>query len=754
MHSYVQAIFGDLARTIKVLHINSVTQTIKNENEIVFEGDVEIVIDKSLHLWADRVTVYKDKRIMIAQSFPGGAVKLEDNSFLMLADRFELNVSKKTGNADNIRFHVDEGYFSAGKAEKINDLDWRLENMFFTACGSPKPDWHIKADRAVVHGSYFVKASGIIFKVGKVPVFALPKFVFPIQGQSKSGFLVPRFTFDYVYGFGVKQDYYRYFGPHCDTTIGVDWQDKKGFVFSNEFRWARSVQDYTYMTGQYAVERDRFVQKNNKVVKATDDHYWISGKDFRTFAGIGKDLDVNTLLRLDYGTDKRIGYYFFNNIDQVDDTFDNTLKVRLLSPNNLVTFNVENAKTVTKTYQTLSDGNVLGVEDRLNLSQVPHLEWNITQKAFKRLFYYQHTTFFDQILYRQEEIERKYVQAAVVSERESIPLRSAQVMRFTYKGFLSNVLWLGHNNISIRAEPTLQVVSQLAQDFVVSKNVFQQRALGKGGYRLFCEYGAEWAMPEGCAYTRDGRYMHAIQPMLTWSMNPRFYQDNWFYFDKWDRAYPKNELACLIRNHWNIDQLDMNLDIKQACDFYRRSDWFSLRRGVKQQHLLPFSYDFQLGYQNVQASLIQEYEWGHFNLLQSELNTMLMVKRVQLGVGYLFQRQDLARQRDLLSTIPHFVTATIAIPLGKHATLSYEGQFYAAGRSSFFSFDGITPLIHRIRLDYDGHCWGFYVGLEEKKFKEYGIGRDERAVVFSFRLNSLGSFAKKFKKMPQMMRNQ
>src|SRR5438132_519423 len=75
----------------------------------------------------------------------------------------------------------------------------------------------------------------------------------------------------------------KYLSPHCDTTIGVDWRDRKGIVFTDEFRWARSPESYTQINAQYAVERDRFLQKNKNVVKATDHNYWINGKDFRFF---------------------------------------------------------------------------------------------------------------------------------------------------------------------------------------------------------------------------------------------------------------------------------------------------------------------------------------------------------------------------------------------------------------------------------------------------------------------------------------
>ena len=62
----------------------------------------------------------------------------------------------------------------------------------------------------------------------------------------------------------------------------------------------------------------------------------------------------------------------------------------------------------------------------------------------------------------------------------------------------------------------------------------------------------------------------------------------------------------------------------------------------------------------------------------------------------------------------------------------------------------IKPLLHRVRLAYDGHCWGFYVGFEEKRYREYGNNKSERYFVFSFRLDSIGSFAQRIKQ-PAML---
>lgn len=767
--SSLQPTFRSIARSVKVLNIKSIKQTLKNQNQVIFEGEVEVLIDDRIHIWADHVFFDKEQQILIAQSHDGSAISIEDGSFLILADRFEFNISQKTGSANNIRFHVDEGYFSAGKAEKLDESDWKLDDMYYTACDADDAHWHIRASHATVHANYLVKASGVVFKMGAVPIFALPRFVFPIQGRSKSGFLVPRFFWDYDYGFGIRQEYYKYLGPHSDNTFGIDWRAEKGIAFIDDFRWARAPENFTLLGGYYAIVRDRYVLRHKKIVKATDSRYWLGGKDFRKFPKLLGMGDLSTLMRVDYGTDKRFGYQFFSSTEEVDDTFNNSLYTRLLSPVDVISVNIEDTKVGRKRFSSLPDCElqsllvaagsegkscvVREVEDRVNLAALPHVEWNSTYKSLYNMIYYRHNLFFDQMLYRQEEIERVYFDSHLVRDKTPIPLSKVDLIRFFYRGDLTEAVSVAYNSLRFTVQPTFQAVSSLVQQCYASRNVFEGRAFNKGAYRLYFTYGAEWALPEVNATTPDYEHRFAFQPLVTWSCVPKFFQDNWYYLDKWDRAYPKNELALTVRNSLDLGTAHFQLDLTQGYDFYKNGDIFFLRRGVEQQHLLPFRYDAELGYHDVHCSLTQEFQWPHYDIVQSQASIGLLHRGFNLGLGYLYQKPKLQDERQLLSQIPHFMLINLAVPFGSNTTLSYEGQFYATRRKSIFSVDGITPLIHRVRLDYDGHCWGFYLGYEEKRYKEYGMRRNERAIIFAFRLNSLGSFAKKFKRMPQTFKD-
>jgi lipopolysaccharide assembly outer membrane protein LptD (OstA) len=230
----------NLIQSIESVQIKSIKQQMLDQHHFVFEEEVEVLVDKTIHIWADRVEVDKQHKILFATSVHGGPVKIETNDFLILADTFTLNVTEKTGSADNIKIHVREGYVAASKAEKLSENRWSMKNIVYTPCDAHHSHWHLSASRAVVHGGIFIKLTGVLFKIMNIPVFGLPYMLFPIQGGSRSGFLIPKFYFDYDFGFGTKVEYYQYFGPRCDTTIGIDWQDRKGFVVSDEFRWARS----------------------------------------------------------------------------------------------------------------------------------------------------------------------------------------------------------------------------------------------------------------------------------------------------------------------------------------------------------------------------------------------------------------------------------------------------------------------------------------------------------------------------------
>ena len=273
LFSGLDAFVGDLARSINVLKISSLKQEILGLNIVKFSGNAEVLIDKKMHICAEEIEIDKNKKTLIALSktlnvsSENGYVKIEDNDFLILSKKFFLNLDDKSGVAYDIKLHLDEGFVSAKKAERIDGRDWLLDDVLFTPCDKVPPHWSISAKSAELHGNYLLKIKGLSFKLGTFPVFAWPYLAMPIQGHSKSGFLLPKLVFDDDLGFGIKEEFYWFIAPHCDSTIGIDWRDKKGIVFSDEFRWARGEDSSTTVNSYYVVDKDVFCKRKIRLLR-------------------------------------------------------------------------------------------------------------------------------------------------------------------------------------------------------------------------------------------------------------------------------------------------------------------------------------------------------------------------------------------------------------------------------------------------------------------------------------------------------
>ena len=759
----------DFVESVNVIRISSQRQKIVNFNKVILEGEVEVLVDNKIHLWADQIEIDKEKQTLVAQKKECGSVVIENKDFLILADKFFLNLDDKTGYADNIRIHVAEGYIRAGKAEKLSENNWQMEDMLYTPCDAPTPHWSITARKAKLYSSYFVRVTGVLFKAGSIPFFAIPTMVFPIQNRSKSGFLMPKFSYDDDLGFGIREEFYWSIFPRCDSTIGVDWKDQRGIAFLDEFRWARSPESFTIINSHYGLEKNAFVKKNDRILKETEKRYWIEGKDFQTIKSEYLGRDFNSLFRIDFGTDKRIGYYFFDNVLGVGDTFYNSWILRTRDKNNLISFMFDGSKTSRSQFVPfteseykqilkilpleLSSSDQRGlfsrkkeIEDAVETYKIPHLELNTIYKNFKNLVGYRHDIFLDQVISRKRKTERYYVESRVVKEQDIFSLSKPDTLRFFYNANLQACLMLKDQILRFYVDPVVQLASHLKNRRIKAKeNVLEGKLFSKGAYRIFTPLGAEWNFPEALLED-DEQNLYFFQPTIKWDFLPKFKQDHWYHSDRWDRFYPKNQIAFELRNNWYLQNVQLDLNLSQAFDFYNSSDVFSLQRCPEQKHLAPFKVEFGLDCDMLNLEINQEYNLKDFRLLQSEIRCDFSLNKFKLCVGTLYQDPKLQNQRELYSDIPHFLLCNISVPILKHATIFYDGQFYSKKDSKLFPFEGLKPLYHGIRLEYEGHCWGISLGFEEKLYKQYGNWKSDRAFTLFVRLESLGSFARKFKK--------
>ncbi|MCK4651319.1 LPS-assembly protein LptD [Candidatus Babeliales bacterium] len=762
----------DLVGSVKIIKANSIKQKIVDLNRVILEGEVEVFIDNNMHIWADNIEIDKKKKILIAEKKGFGAVIIESKDFLILADRFFFNMESRTGSADNMRIHFAEGYIRAAKAEKLGENRWKMEDILYTPCDAPTPHWSIIASSAKLYNNYLIRISGVLFKFGKVPFFVIPSIILPIQKRSKSGFLIPRISFDDELGFGIREEYYWSIAPRCDSTIGIDWREKKGIAFLDEFRWARNAQSFTQINSQYALEKNAFVKKNNKILKGTDKRYWVEGKDFRDLNFIGQNKDLKSLLRMDFGTDKKIGYQFFDIGQSLDDTFFNSWIIRSNKKSDLINVMFDGCKTIRKKFLEFTPSQIREfsrifpskikktdkvdffsqkreIDNKTAVWIVPHVEWNMIYKRFLDFLYYRHDIFLDNIFSRERELEKFYIQSELVKESEIIGLLKSGIFRFFYN-FESGVCAKFKNHIlNFHIEPNFQIRSNIKdKNILTDKNVLKGHFFGNGEYRLFVKTGAEWAFPEFFHKNKENEYFHYFQPILKWEFLPKFKQNHWYCSDKWDRVYPTNSIELWLRNNWYFGNLQTYLNLCQKYNFYDSSDFYPLERSPNQKNLCPLNIEFGIDCDVLNFFIKQEYNWKSFQLLESQINFYFSLNKFKIFCGTLYQHSKLQQKRELFSDIPHFILIGLSLPLSKNATISYNGQFYSERDTKFLPFERLRSLSHSIRVDYEGHCWGISLGFEEKRYRQFGNWKSEQAITLLVKLESLGSVTKRFKRLP------
>lgn len=749
----------DPLKSVDVVRINSTTQKLVNQHTILFDGNVEVVIDEKLRLWAEHVHVDKEKEQLTAYADEGGFVVVESDAFLLSTEKFSLDIKEQTGSAQNVKVHFKDAFIEAEHIQKFPEYVWELKGITYTPCDSKSPHWSLQAGKARMYGNYLIKASHVRFVAGVIPLLQMPTFVIPLQNRSKSGFLFPKFSYDQEFGLGYRQEFYLKIADRCDTTLGLAWKERRGVVVSNEFRWAREPESFTLLNGQYAQEKNAFVKREDSIKKGTKKSYWVDGHNYHEFK-LGA-LPVQSLTRADFGTDKRIGYHFYNTTEHVDNYFYNALSFRSTKDKATFFLSASTEKITRDQFselteqqleefapvQPVKDRNAVpGIqetEDKFTLNRLPRFDFNSIFFNLGAGIYTKHDLFCDWVFAREQSTQQLFVNKQLRKQEDVRALEKIDTARFLYRITIDKQVEFRKNFFRVFVLPELQLRTRIKDGSNASSRnriegtLWDQRAR----YRFLIQAGAEWVMPEVCFSSESRWFQHYLQPFLRWETIPRFKQDHWYFVDKHDRHFAKNELQFALRSNLLFGDASLDFFLKQGYEFDQSDSIFPLRRGVELPHLLPFVWNTEFNYKGLQIFLGQEIEWKDWRLLQLDIHASYFFKHGDVRIGCVYQDMKAQKVRELYSDIPLFLMLGVNIPIGEHFRLKYDGHFYARGKSWRSAGSAIRPLLHRTYLEYQGHCWGMLAGFEEKRYRQQGNWRNEWAVVLSFSLDTLGSFA-------------
>jgi LPS-assembly protein len=145
-------------------------------------------------------------------------------------------------------------YFTAASVEKVSADTIVAVNAVLTACEDSVPKWSFRTKRATIKMGDRVRISSPTFRVKSVPVIYLPFASISIKRQDRaSGFLTPTFSGSGNKGFRISNAYYQTLGRSADVTLRSDIYTQRGLGLGMDFRTRANSRSFLNF-GFYAVK--------------------------------------------------------------------------------------------------------------------------------------------------------------------------------------------------------------------------------------------------------------------------------------------------------------------------------------------------------------------------------------------------------------------------------------------------------------------------------------------------------------------
>ena len=245
--------------SLDTLQVDATKQSVsgpENARVALYEGNVDARIG-TYRLQADKMTVYEAENRILAE---GSVVFDQADQQRITGSRAEWNYRTKTGyfiDSTGYTNQTQDGtriYFTADRVEKISLDTIVATNVQVTACDEDVPKWGFQAKKARIKAGDRVRIYSPQLKIKKIPVFFLPYASVSIKHRDRaSGFLTPTFGGSGSKGFRLSNAYYLTLGRSADFTFRNDIYTQRGVGFGADLRTRANSRSF-FNAGFYAVK--------------------------------------------------------------------------------------------------------------------------------------------------------------------------------------------------------------------------------------------------------------------------------------------------------------------------------------------------------------------------------------------------------------------------------------------------------------------------------------------------------------------
>ncbi len=181
-------------------------------------------------------------------------VVLLDGEQNLVGDYLEYSLKTRKGRFIQSKTEYDPGYYYGQKLFREQEDIFYISQGRFTTCDHDEPHFHFRSkDLKLIENNKLI-ARPVVAYVGRLPVFALPYFVFPLERGRHSGFLDFEFgNFERDVRYVKNVGYYWAASQYWDWLAAFDYYDDRNtFTLRSKLSFAkRYAIENTYVEGQY-----------------------------------------------------------------------------------------------------------------------------------------------------------------------------------------------------------------------------------------------------------------------------------------------------------------------------------------------------------------------------------------------------------------------------------------------------------------------------------------------------------------------
>jgi LPS-assembly protein len=250
---------GAISEATDLLKVDAGTQTVSGPKEarvFVYEGNVDARIG-TYRLQADKVTVYEATNKVIAE---GNVVFDQGDQQRITGSRAEWNYKTKTGSFIDSTGYTNQTqdgtriYFTADRVDKVSLDTIIATNVQVTSCDEDVPKWSFHAKRVKIKTGDRARMYSPDLRVKKLPIFYLPYASVSLKPRDRaSGFLTPTFSGSGPKGLRLSTAYYQTLGRSADVTVRNDIYTKRGYGLGADLRTRANSRSF-FNAGFYLVQ--------------------------------------------------------------------------------------------------------------------------------------------------------------------------------------------------------------------------------------------------------------------------------------------------------------------------------------------------------------------------------------------------------------------------------------------------------------------------------------------------------------------